>query len=85
MLKTTGSSEELAPREFKASNNKVVRGNVDKVDETVVDLSKSKNEKSKKLIYMPNIGVMEEPNFLISNAKKTFNRLKLAFIKALIF
>ena len=31
---------------------------------------------------MLNIGAIGEPNFLISNAKKVFNHLWLAFIKA---
>ena len=79
MLKTTRSSKELAPRAFRAGNNEVVGGGDDK---TVVNLSK--NEKSRKLTRMPNIGATEEPNFLIPDAKKAFNHLKLAFIKALI-
>ena len=33
---------------------------------------------------MPNIGAIENPNFLTPNAKKTFNHLQLAFIKARI-
>ena len=33
---------------------------------------------------IPNIGATKEPNFLTSNAKKTFNHLQLAFIKDLI-
>ena len=80
MLKTARSSEKLAPRAFRAGNNEVVRGGGDKVDETVVNLSK--NEKSKKLTRVPNVGATREPNFLISDAKKTFNHLRLAFIKA---
>ena len=34
---------------------------------------------------VPNIGAIEEPNFLISDAKKAFNHLRLAFIEASIF
>ena len=34
---------------------------------------------------MLNIRAMEEPIFLTLNTKKTFNYLRLAFIKALIF
>ena len=62
MLKTTGSFEELVLRTFKAGNNEVVGGGNDKADETVVDLSKSKNKKSKKLTYVPSIGVTRELN-----------------------
>ena len=31
---------------------------------------------------MPNIGATGKPNFLTPNAKKAFNQLRLAFIKA---
>ena len=80
MLKTTRSFEELALKAFRTGNNKVVGGGGGKANETVVNLSK--NEKSKKLSHMPNVGAMGEPNFLIPNAKKIFNQLRLAFIKA---
>ena len=33
---------------------------------------------------MPNIGAIGELNFLTPDAKKTFNHLRLSFIKALI-
>ena len=33
-------------------------------------------------MHIPNIGAMKELNFLTPNAKKTFNYLQLAFIKA---
>ena len=85
MLKIIGSFEKLALRAFRASNREVVRGSVDRADEMVIDLSKSKNEKSKKLKCIPNIGATREPNFLTSNAKNAFNYLRLAFIKAPIF
>ena len=84
MLKTPGSSNESASRVFKAGNNKIVRGDNGKANETVVDSSKSKNNKSEKFIYMPNIKTTKKANFLIANAKKLFNHLWLAFIKALI-
>ena len=83
MLKTTGSSEKLAPKAFKAGNNKVVKSGGGKADKTVVDLSK--NEKFGKLTHVLNIGATEKPNFVNPNAKKTFNYLRLAFIKAPIF
>ena len=82
MLKTTGSSKKLASRAFRAGNDEVVGGDRGRADETIMDLSK--NEKSRKLMYMPNIGATREPNFLTSNAKKTFNYLQLVFIKASI-
>ena len=70
MLKTTKSSKKLTLRAFKAENNEVVRSGADKTDKTVVDLSKFKNKKSRKLMYMPNIGATREPNFLIPNTKE---------------
>ena len=81
MLKITGSSEKLAPRALKPDNNEMVEVG-SRANGTVVNLSK--NEKSKKSTRMPNIGATKKPNFLTSNAKKAFNHLRLAFIKALI-
>ena len=83
MLKKIGSSEKLALRAFKAGINKVFGGD-GRADETIVDSSKSKNKKSRKLTFMPNIRAIEKPNFLTSDAKKAFNHLRLAFIKAWI-
>ena len=80
MFETTGSSEELPLRAFRAGNNEVVGGS-DRIDETGMDLSISKNKESRKSIHMPNIGATRKPNFLTSNAKKTFNYSKLALIK----
>ena len=85
MLKTIGSFEESALKAFRAGNNEVVRGVGDRADKTVMDLSKSKNKKFRKLMYIPNIKTTRKLNFLTPNAKKAFNHLKLAFIKALIF
>ena len=79
ILKTTESSEELAPKAFRADNNKVIEVG-DRAHETVMNLSK--NNKSKNSMRMPNIGAIEKPNFLTPNAKKAFNHLQLAFIKA---
>ena len=77
MLKTTRSSEELAQKMFRADDNKVVGGGGGKTNETV-------RNSSRKLTHMPNIGATGEPNLLISNAKKAFNYLRLAFIKVSI-
>ena len=84
MLKTIGLFEEIVPKAFRAGNDEVVRGGDSRADKTIVDLSKSKNKKSKKLTYIPNIGATKKSNFLTLNAKKAFNHLWLAFIKALI-
>ena len=85
ILKTTGLFKKSAPKTFKVGNNEVVWGDSDRANETVIDLSKFKNEKSRKLTCIPNIGATREPNFLTLDAKKDFNHLWLAFIKALIF
>ena len=74
-------SKELALKAFKTDDDKVVE--VDsKANKIVVNLSK--NKKFKNLTYMSNIRATGKPSFLIPNAKKTFNHLWLAFIKALI-
>ena len=85
ILKITGLFIESFPRVFKASHNEVVENSNSKANKIVVDLSKSKNKKSKKLTHMPNIIAMWKSNFLTLNAKKTFNHLWLTFIKAPIF
>ena len=79
LLKTIGSSEKLALKVFRADDNEVVK--VDsRANETVVNLFQ--NNKSKNSTCKSNIGATKEPNFLTPNAKKTFNHLRLAFIKA---
>ena len=72
----------MAVKMFKANDYEVVRIG-SKANKMVINLSK--NNKSKNLTYMLNIEVTRKPNFLISNAKKTFNYLRQTFIKALIF
>ena len=78
LLKTTKLSDELAPKAFKANDNKVVGGGSSRVNETVMN-------SSKKLTRVLNIEAIEEPTFLTLNIKKVFNQLRLAFIKAPIF
>ena len=70
MLKTIGSSEELAPRAFRAGNDEIVEGSGGRADETVMDSSTSKNEKSRKSTRVPNVGATGEPNFLTFDAKE---------------
>ena len=56
---------------FKANDNDVIDDGGDaEANGTVVNLSK--NEKSKNLTYMSNIGATGEPNFLTPDAKKGF-------------
>ena len=80
-MKKTRSSKESAPKVLKVDNNEVVdSGDSGKTNETVVNLSK--NDKSRKLTYMPNIGAIRELNFLTPNVKTIFNYLQLVFIKS---
>ena len=80
-MKTTGLSK-FAPKAFRADDNKVVSDDGGTTIATVVNLSK--NKKFRKLTHVPNIRTTKKSNFLTSDAKKTFNYLRLAFIKALI-
>ena len=75
MLKTTGSSKELAPKTFRANNNEILGDGGGRANETV-------RNSSRKSTRIPNIGATGEPNFLTPNTKKVFNHLRLAFIKA---
>ena len=81
MLKTTRLLE-LASKAFRADKNQIITSGGSRANRTIVNLSK--NKKSKKSTCMSNIRATREPNFLTSNAKKTFNQLQLAFIRALI-
>ena len=86
MLKTTGLSEDFAINVFRAKNNEVVRSvNDDKADETAKNLSKFKKLKNENSENLTCVEVIEEPIFLILSAKKTFNCLRQAFVKAPIF
>ena len=75
MLKTTGSSEESAPKTFRADDDKVVDGGGGRANKTV-------RNSSRKSTRVSNIGATGEPNFLTPDAKKAFNHLRLAFIEA---
>ena len=85
MLKTTGPSEESAPKAFRAGNDEVVGGGGGRADETRKNSSKtrkSKNDKSGNSTRVSTIGATGEPTFLTPDAKEAFNRLRQAFIKA---
>ena len=75
MLKSIGLFEELTAKTFRADDDKVVSSGSGKANETIRNLSR-------KSTRVPNIGATREPNFLTYNAKKAFNHLQLAFIKA---
>ena len=81
LLKTTGLSKS-ALKVFKTDDDKIVGSRDGRTNGIVVNLSK--NKKSRNLTYVLNIGLIEESNFLILDAIKAFNHLRLAFIKILI-
>ena len=64
----------LAFKAFKAYNIKFIYNDNNRTNKTVMNLFK--NNKSRNLIYILNIGTIEEPIFLITNTKKAFNYLK---------
>ena len=67
----------MVSKKFKANANKIVDGRNNKANETIVNLSnKSKNNKSRKLTHMPNIGAIEKPTFFTLNVKKALSHLK---------
>ena len=81
LLKATRLSK-LALKAFKVDNNKIIGDDDSRANKTFMNLSK--NNKSRDLTYMPNIGAIGEPYFLTSNTKKVFNYLRLTVIKVLI-
>ena len=84
MLKKIGLSN-LVLNVFRTNDNEFVTANDGIANETVINLSnKLKNNKSRNLMYVPNIKAMRKSIFLIFNAKKVFNYLKQVFTKPLI-
>ena len=73
----------MVPKAFKANNNEIVKSNGGRANKTVVNLSK--NNKSRNLMRVLNIGAIKKPTFITPNAKKAFNYLRQAFIKTSIF
>ena len=79
MLKTIGSSDDLALKAFKVDNDMVVGGGGGRVNRTIKNSSKSKkskNNKSEILMCLLHIGAMGEPTFLTPSAKEAFNCLR---------
>ena len=76
-------SLDLALKALKADKNRVVSDDDNRTNEIVMNLCE--NKKSRNLTHVSNIEAIGKSNFLTSNAKKIFNYLRLAFIKALIF
>ena len=74
----------LASKAFKADNNEVVRGGSGGRTDETVDSSKSKKLKNTMSEIQIRIGPPKEIKFFTFSIKKVFNRLKQAFIKALI-
>ena len=74
LLKTTGLSDSVS-KVFRANDDEIVGGGSSRANETV-------RNSSKKSTHTPNIRATGESNFLTPDAKKAFNHLRLAFIKA---
>ena len=74
MLKTIGLFKKSDSKAFKTDDNKIVDGGGSRTNKTVVNSSRN-------LTCISNIEAIREPIFLTSNAKKTFNHLRQAFIK----
>ena len=77
----------MASKTFRADNNEFVGVDGSKANKTSKNLSrskKSKNKKSENPTHIQDIGATRKPIFLTPNAKKAFNHLRQAFIKALI-
>ena len=72
----------MASKVLKTKDDKVVGNSSNKTNETVINLSK--NNQSRNLMHVLNIGAIEKLIFLTLNAKKALNYLRLVFIKALI-
>lgn len=78
ILKTTRLFEKVVLKELRADNNEVFKDDSGRVDEIMRNLSKSKktkNNKSRNLSDVSNIGATK-PIFLNFNVKKAFNCLK---------
>ena len=74
-----------ALKAFKVDDNEIVDDSDGKTNKMVMIFSYiSKNNKFRKLIHISNIRAIRKPIFLTLNAKKTYNHLKQAFIKASI-
>ena len=63
----------MASKAFRIYNNRIVSDSGDRANKIFVNLLKK--NKSRNLIYMPNIRSMEKPIFLTFDAKKVFNHL----------
>ena len=86
MLKTTKLPNMLQPK-VRNSNSEVIKFGISNSDEKLSKKLKklSKSQKLSKNRNLPKFGTKKtEPNFLTSNTRETFNRLRLAFTKALI-
>ena len=70
LLKTTWLSD-LALKTFKTDDNKIVSDGSSRINKLIINLSE--NNKSRNLIYMPNIEAIKKFTFLTFNTKKTFN------------
>ena len=73
LLKRTGLFYKLNLKILRADDNEIIGDNNSRINKTVVNLYK--NNKFKKLMYIPNIRAMKKFNFLIPKTKKISNYL----------
>ena len=76
MLKTTRSSDNSAPKVFRADDNKIIGSGSDRVDEIVKNSFKSKKSKNEKPENLTHIRAPGKSIFLTSGAKEAFNYLQ---------
>lgn len=76
MLKTINSSRLLAPKVFRANNNKFVRSSSDRANETVLDLFKFKKSKNTISQIQMHIEAIGKYTFLTLSTKEFFNLLR---------
>ena len=84
ILKTTGSSNDLVLKVFRADSNDIVEDGGGRADETGKNSSKSKKLKNKKSgnLTCTNIKATGEPTFLTPGAREAFNILRQVFTEA---
>ena len=75
-MKTTGSSDDFAPKVFRTDGDEVVGGGGRRVDETGKNSSTSKKSKNEKFENLTYIGATGELMFLTLGARDAFNHLR---------
>ena len=68
----------MVSKGFKTDNNKIIEGDANKVNKTVINIfkfKKLKNDNFRNLIYMLIIKALKKPIYLTFSIKKIFNYL----------